>query len=89
MSKTNSWKSEGIFSLMTARVKENPFRERDFKGTVQNYAYDLQKFVPSPDQHDEISIDSKRRKSRFFQLAKLRPPGAPAVGLSRFLPSNV
>jgi hypothetical protein len=39
---TNGWKEKRIFSLMNVSVKENPFLERDFSGTMQNSAYDLQ-----------------------------------------------
>ena len=39
---TNGWKVRRIFSLMNVSVKENPFLERDFSGTMQNSAYDLQ-----------------------------------------------
>jgi hypothetical protein len=73
MSKTNSWKSEGIFSLRTATVKENPLLERDFKGTVQNSAYDLQKFVPSPDQMDRLPEAASGGMGRFFQVATRQP----------------
>jgi hypothetical protein len=42
MSKKSGAKSERIFALRHAGVKENPIPERDFKRAVQNSAHDLQ-----------------------------------------------
>jgi hypothetical protein len=39
---TNGWKARRMFSLMNVGVKQNPFLERDFGGTLQNSANDLQ-----------------------------------------------